>query len=134
MRTLLMVGFVVLCAYNCMAQAKKSPETNDPQNMKVKTSQEPFYPGGEEALYDYVLKHVKYSAEAKAKYIEGDVTLSFSVMVDSTVSNPVVIGGIGYGIDEEVKRVAQTLKFAPAIQNGTLVKMNVIYTFPVKAH
>lgn len=114
--------------------AQESTTRPDKQNMQVVTSQEPFYPKGEQALYTHVLYSVKYSDESKKKYIEGEVTLSFDVMADSTVANPVVISGVGYGIDEEVKRVVKELKFAPAIQMGTPVKMNVMYSFPVKAH
>ena len=36
--------------------------------------------------------------------------------------------------DEEVKKLIQTLKFSLGMQNGTTVKMNTMYTFPVKAH
>lgn len=114
--------------------AQEIPARPDKQNMEVITSQEPFYPEGEQALYTHVLYNVKYSEESKKKSIEGEVTLSFDVMPDSTVANPVIISGIGYGIDEEVQRVVKQLKFAPAIQNGMRMKMSVMYTFPVKAH
>lgn len=116
------------------AQEIPTPPKPDPQNIKVVTDQEPFYPKGEQSLYTHVLTSVKYSEEAKKKYIEGEVTLSFDVLQDSTVLNPIVISGLGYGIDEEVKRVVKGLKFAPAIQNGMKMKMNVMYSFPVKAH
>jgi protein TonB len=66
--------------------------------------------------------------------VEGEVMLSFWVDTDSTVSNTKVVSGIGYGIDEEVKRVVEGLKFSPGRQNGKARKMNVIVTFPVKAH
>lgn len=129
MRAVIILLFMLSAAYASAQETKP-----DPQNMEVKTNQEPFYPKGEQALYTHVLYNVKYSEEAKKKYIEGEVTLSFDVMPDSTVINPVVISGLGYGIDEEVKRVVKELKFAPAIQNGMKMKMNVMYNFPVKAH
>ena len=106
----------------------------DKQNMKVTTDTEPSFPKGDNALYQYVLMNIKYSDEAKKKYIQGDVTLSFDVKSDSTVTNAIIISGVGYGVDEEVKKLIQSLKFIPAVQNGTVVKMNTMYTFPVKAH
>jgi periplasmic protein TonB len=126
--------FLLLLLIPLSAAAQEVPVKPDPQNMTVVTNQEPFYPKGEQALYTHVFYNVKYSEEAKKKYIEGEVTLSFDVMPDSTVKNTNVVTGLGYGIDEEVQRVVKTLKFAPAIQNGTKMKMNVMYTFPVKAH
>jgi TonB family protein len=106
----------------------------DTQNRKVITNAEPEYPKGEQALYTEVLYNIKYPEEAKKKYIEGEVTLSFDVKADSTVSNVIVISGVGNGIDEEVKKYIEKLKFSPAVQNGKAVKMNTMYTFPVKAH
>jgi protein TonB len=107
---------------------------SDKQNMKVVTNTEPAYPKGDNELYTYVLMNTKYSDEAKKKYLQGEVTLSFDVNPDSTVSNIVIISGVGSGVDEEVKKLVQGLKFSPAMQNGNRVKMNTMYTFPVKAH
>lgn len=106
----------------------------DKQNITVITNTEPVFPKGDQELYNYVFSNINYSEEAKKKYLEGEVTLSFDVKTDSTVANMVVISGVGYGVDEEVKRIVQKLKFAPAKQNGMLVKMNTMYTFPIKAH
>ena len=112
--------------------AQKS--TPDKQNKQVLTSTEPSFPKGDNELYRYVLYTVAYSEESKNKNIEGEVTLSFDVKPDSTVSNIVVISGPGYGIEDEVKKIVQKLKFIPAVQNGFPVKMNTMYSFPVKAH
>lgn len=106
----------------------------DKQNIKVVTNTEPSYPKGDNALYTYVYMNLKYSEESKKKYIQGEVTLSFDVKPDSTVTNVIVISGVGYGVDEEVKKLIQTLKFSPGVQNGTVIKMNTMYTFPIKAH
>lgn len=106
----------------------------DKQNIQVITNTEPTFPKGDNALYTYVYMNIKYSEESKKKYIEGEVTLSFDVKPDSTVTNATVISGVGYGVDEEVKKLIQTLKFSPGVQNGTVIKMNTMYTFPVKAH
>jgi TonB family protein len=100
----------------------------------VVTDTEPSFPKGDNALYSYVLYNLNYSEESKIKYVQGEVTISFDVKQDSTVSNAIVISGVGFGVDEEVKRLIQTLKFSPGVQNGTVVKMNTIYSFPVKAH
>jgi len=106
----------------------------DKQNSVVITNTEPSFPKGDNELYTYVLYTINYSEESKKKYIEGEVTLSFDVKADSTVSNIILISGVGYGIDDEVKKLIQNLKFIPAVQNGIPVKMNTMYSFPVKAH
>ena len=98
------------------------------------TNTEPAFPKGDNALFTYVYMNLKYSDESKKKYIEGEVTLSFDVKPDSTVTNAMVISGVGYGVDEEVKKLIQSLKFSPGVQNGMVIKMNTMYTFPIKAH
>ena len=107
---------------------------DDKQNIKVVVEQDAFYPEGEMALYKYMFMNIKYSQEAKENKVEGEVMTSFNVETDSTVSNIVIIKGVGFGVDEEIKRLLKTLKFAPAIQNGELTKMNLMFNFPVRAH
>ena len=119
------------CWHILSAQEKSSA---DKQNMTVTTSQDAFYPKGEQALYTYIMYHVPYSEESKKKYAEGNVELSFDVMPDSTIKNTKVISDVGYGVGEEVKKLVEKLKFAPAIMMGVKVRTNVIMDFPVKAH
>lgn len=134
MKNIFFVFFLQMSAAGLMAQEKSSKPANDKQNMPVTTSQDAFYPKGEQALYNYVLMNTKYSEEAKKKYAEGDVELSFDVMPDSSIQNVKVIHDIGYGIGDEVKKIVEKLKFAPAIMMGTKVRTNVMMDFPVKAH
>lgn len=106
----------------------------DKQNKLVVTDAEPSFPKGDNELYQYVLYNLNYSEESKKKYVEGEVSLSFDVKPDSTVSNMILISGVGYGIDDEVKKLIGKLKFIPGVQNGFPIKMNTMYSFPVKAH
>jgi TonB family protein len=109
-------------------------EKSSTQNRTVITNSEPGYPKGDQALYNEVMNNTQYPDEAKKSYVEGEVTLSFDVKPDSTASNIIIISGVGHGVDEEVKKLVEKLKFAPAVQNGKAVRMSTMYTFPVKAH
>lgn len=129
-----MKKYLLICIFFLVCSIMNAQQKNDPQNKKVITDSEPYYLKGEQALYNEVYSNTNYPEESKKKYIEGEVTLSFDVKTDSTVSNIVIISGVGNGVDEEVKKFVEKLKFVPAIQNGKPVKMNSIYTFPVKAH
>jgi len=122
------VLFILFFAFTTFVVAQ------DKQNIKVVANAEPTYPKGDNALYTYVYMNLKYSPESIKKYIAGEVTISFDVKADSTVTNAMIISGVGYGVDEEVKKLIQTLKFSPGMQNGMAIKMNTMYTFPVKAH
>jgi outer membrane biosynthesis protein TonB len=103
-------------------------------NFTFKTDQQPFYPAGDVSLYTYFYNTVKYSEQAVASKISGEVMISFYVMPDSTLSEINVLSGVGYGIDEEVAKALEPLKYAPGIIDGEKVKMNVIIYVPVNAH
>ena len=109
-------------------------EAADKQNIKVVTDGEPKYLKGEDNLYIDVLYNVKYPEDAVKNNLEGNVTLSFDVGVDSTISNCIVVSGIEEQLDKAVVDYVKSLKFIPGKQNGMLIKMNTMYTFPVKAH
>lgn len=123
---------VILSVFSVSGFAQETK--TDKQNKQVVTDTEPSFPKGDNELYQYVLYNLNYSEESKKKYIEGEVTLSFDVKADSTVSNMVLISGVGYGIDDEVKKLIGKLKFIPGVQNGFPIKMNTMYSFPIKAH
>jgi TonB family protein len=134
MKKNLLVATITFLCHFVNAQSQNNEPYNDKQNIAVVAEQEPFYPKGDMELYKYVLHAVKYSEEAKQKFVEGEVMLSFDVLPDSTVNNTNVISGVCCGINEEVQRVVKELKFAPAMQNGIKIRMNVMMNFPVKAH
>jgi protein TonB len=121
-------GFIMICfTAQSFAQSGNA-------NSKVVTSAEPSYPGGDQNLYSLVWMDLKYSKAAIDASQKGEITLSFDVKADSTVSNIVLISGVGYGTDESLIELLKKLKFAPGIQNARPVKMNTIYSFPVNAH
>ena len=120
-------------ASGCWQFLSAQEKPADKQNMTV-TTQDAFYPKGEQALYTYVLYNTKYSEESIKKYIEGNVGLSFDVMPDSTVKNVKIMSDPGSGVGEAVKKLVETLKFAPAVMMNMKVRSNLIMDFPVKAH
>ena len=126
MKTLFVIFYLlfVVC-YSSFSQ--------DKQNMTV-TTQDAFYPKGEQAFYTYIMYNTKYPEESKKKYAEGNVELSFDVMPDSSIKNIKIISDVGYGVGEEVKKLLEKQKFAPATMMGVKVKSNLIMVFPVKAH
>ena len=114
------------------AQQSKPKTYNDSQNMKVVVEQDAQYPGGDNALLKYIRENIKYPEQSKGKVIDGEIMLSINVEPDSSLSGIVLIKGVGNGVDEEVISLIKPLKFAPSIQNGTKVKMNVIQSIPIR--
>ena len=132
MKTLIYIIIAGILPVLCFAQKDKTKKYDDPQNMDVVVEQDAHYPAGEQMLYQYIYNNIKYPKKTKGKTIIGEVFLSFNVETDSTVTDISVISGAGYGIDEEVVRVLKSLKFAPSIQNGVQIKMNLMLSIPIR--
>ena len=133
MRYLFVFSILILFATLSKGQDNKAQQKNPYDvNFKVVTQQEPSYPAGDNALYSYLYNNIKYSDEAKEKNVSGNVMISFNVMPDSTLSDIMVLAGVGYGVDEELVRLIKPLKYIPGIQNSEKTKMNVILTIPIK--
>jgi len=90
----------------------------------------PAYPGGDQKLYEYLGKNIKYPQIARETGVQGRVFVNFVVEPDGSVSNVKVMRGIGGGCDEEAMRVIKTMpKWKPGKQRGKAVR--VTYTIPV---
>jgi len=61
---------------------------------------------------------VQYTAEARQLRIEGDVVLRVTFTANGQVIVQNVVQGLGHGLDEEARRVAQLIRFHPATRNG----------------
>jgi len=122
--------FVVICSNIKAQEDGKNPYD---VNFKIDYNQEAHYPQGEESFYAYIYKNMRYSEEAKNNNIDAVVLISFDVMIDSTITGFVVLSSPGYGIDEELIRILKSLKYAPAVVNGQLIKQNVMLNIPVRA-
>lgn len=71
---------------------------------------------------------VQYTAEARQMHIEGDVVLSVTFLATGQVVVHEVIHGLGHGLDEEARRVAQQIRFRPATSNGQPVDVTTRIT------
>jgi TonB family protein len=61
---------------------------------------------------------VVYTSEARQLRVQGDVVLSVTFLASGRVVVNGVIQGLGHGLDEEARRVAQGIRFRPATNNG----------------
>ena len=79
------------------------------------------YPGGNEALKKFVKENLCYPKEALLHRVEGKVFLKYQVNDNGDVHSIVVVNGIGYGCDEEAKRIVGLLKFPAQINKGVRI-------------
>jgi TonB family protein len=71
---------------------------------------------------------VQYTAEARQLHVQGDVVLKVTFMASGQVVVQGVVRGLGHGLDEEARRVAQLIRFRPATRNGQAVDTTTTIT------
>ncbi len=87
----------------------------------------PEFPGGLEAMQDYIQKNLTYPRWAIENGVKGKVVMSFVVMPDGSIDYTEIEKGIGFGCDEEALRVLRDMpKWSPGIQNGKKVAVKLI--------
>lgn len=106
-------------------------ELGDEPDVHVIVEKMPEFPGGIAAMMNYFGKSIRYPLAAREQNIQGRVFLNFVVEKDGSISNVVVLRGIGGGCDEEAVRVVQEMpKWNPGLQNGKAVRVS--FNLPVR--
>jgi len=70
-----------------------------------------YYEGGQEAMYAFVARELKYPLLAKRNRMQGRCIVSFTLNTDGTMSGLRLVKQVGGGTGEEALRVVQLLKF-----------------------
>lgn len=111
--------------------AKNVPMNQDKQGYFSSVEVLPMFPGGQNALNDFVNSNIEYPEDANDHSVEGVVTVNFAVDEAGKVSNPRIVGKpLGYGLEEEVlKAVNKMPTWTPGVIKGKNVK--TYYTLPV---
>ncbi len=86
--------------------------------------------GGLPGFYRFVGENMRYPADARRHGIQGKVFVQFIIEKEGSITNPIIIQGIGGGCDEEVLRVmSKSPKWNPGKQKGKPVRQR--YTLPM---
>jgi TonB family protein len=70
----------------------------------------------------------QYTAEARQLHVQGDVVLRVTFLASGHVVVNGVVRGLGHGLDEEARRIAQQIRFRPATRNGQAVDTTTTIT------
>lgn len=93
---------------------------------------DPSFPGGNQALMNYISKQLKYPEEARKQGIEGIVVLQFTVEEDGQLTEISLRKDIGGGCGEEAIRLLKNMpSWVPAAAQGKPVRRTKM-TLPVK--
>ena len=92
--------------------------------------QMPSFPGGPQALLQYLNNNVKYPVVAQENGVQGRVVISFVVEKDGSVTDVQVAKSVDPSLDKEAQRVVKSMPhWIPGKQNGSAVRVK--YVVPV---
>jgi TonB family protein len=95
-----------------------------------KVDQMPEFPGGNQALMNYIIKEVKYPEDAMKAGKQGKVFVSFVVTKDGYITQTKIVRGANPSLDREALRVVVNMpKWTPGKDKG--VNVAVQYTIPI---
>jgi len=95
--------------------------------------QQPAFPGGMSAFYQFVQKKMKYPSQARRMGIEGKVFVQFVVDKAGNITEVTAVKGIGAGCDQEAVRVIKSSpKWKAGKQRGKTVKVRMILPITFK--
>lgn len=90
----------------------------------------PQYPGGYEALMEFLNNNLSYPKDARELGLQGQVIISFMIEENGKISSSTIIKGIGGGCDVEALRVIELMPdWQPAYKDGK--PMKVLFNMPI---
>lgn len=94
-------------------------------------AQMPSFPGGYNALIEFLSSHIRYPLYAVDNNIQGQVVVKFVIEKDGRIGEIQIVRGVDKNLDREAIRVCKTLpKFSPGRnENGDPVR--VWYSLPI---
>lgn len=91
----------------------------------------PSFPGGEEALRNYLTENIQYPPMAAEMGIEGVVTVEFMVKADGTIGNAKIVRMVDPDLEEEALRIVNSMpRWNPASKDG--VPADAWFSLPIK--
>lgn len=129
-------GNATLLSENLRPQTAAAPVADDKVTDKKASEQAPEtlpqYPGGEDAMYKYMLYSLRYPEEAVKAGQEGRVVVRFTVMPDGTVSNVYAEdNNLHEALNREAVRVVKAMPAWRPARNKEGKAVECAYALPV---
>ena len=127
-KLILMLLMAGCCLMTANAQKTVVSQTN--QKVFDTVEQMPEYPGGMQAMIEFLQTNMKYPEDAAKQKVEGRVMVQFVVETDGSVTDVHVAKQVFPSLDAEAIRVVQAMpKWTPGKEKGRVVRVK--YNLPI---
>ena len=115
----------IFCLTTVSAQKTVVSQKND--DVFDIVEQMPEYPGGMQALMEFLKENIKYPEDAQKQKVEGRVLVKFVVETDGSITNLEVVKHAFPSLDAEAVRVLSAMpKWTPGKQKGQVVRVKFV--------
>lgn len=122
---------VALSGFSQKLTVESETETKIEEDVYTIVEEMPEFPGGKEAMFEYMQEQIEIPEVAKKNKIEGTVFIHFTIARDGKIKDAYVLRGVHPALDREALRVVNAMpNWEPGRQRGKPVA--VAYNFPVK--
>ena len=129
MKKLILMLLVAECCL-MTANAQKTVVSQTDQKVFDTVEQMPEYPGGMQAMIEFLQTNMKYPEDAAKQKVEGRVMVQFVVETDGSVTDVHVAKQVFPSLDAEAIRVVQAMpKWTPGKEKGRVVRVK--YNLPI---
>ena len=112
------------------ANAQKTVVSQTDPKVFDTVEQMPEYPGGMQAMIEFLQANMKYPEDAAKQKVEGRVMVQFVVETDGSVSDVHVAKQVFPSLDAEAIRVVQAMpRWTPGKDKGKVVRVK--YNLPI---
>ena len=136
MKKIILMSIMTMCLATANAQdvtvLKRDGASQAADSNKVYSVAEkmPEFPGGQQALMQYISYNVRYPKDAAEKGKQGRVVVEFVVNEDGSISDEKVTRSVFPSLDNEALRVIKNMpKWQPGVVDGKNVRVK--YTIPL---
>ena len=131
MKRLIIMSLMATCCLTTVLAQKTVVSQKDQKEEPFDVVEDmPAFPGGMEAMIQFISSNIKYPADAKKQKVDGRVLVNFVVEKDGSITEVKVVKPTFPSLDAEAIRVVKAMpKWKPGYQRGQAVRVQ--FTMPI---
>ena len=125
MKRLILMSLMATCCLTTVLAQKTVVSQKDQKEEPFNVVEDmPAFPGGMDAMIQFLSSNIQYPADAKKQKVDGRVLVKFVVEKDGSITEVKVIKPAFPSLDAEAIRVVKAMpKWKPGYQNGQAVRV-----------
>ena len=131
MKRLIIMSLMATCCLTTVLAQKTVVSQKDQKEEPFNVVEDmPAFPGGMEAMIQFLSSNIQYPADAQKQKVDGRVLVNFVVEKDGSITEVKVIKPTFPSLDAEAVRVVKAMpKWKPGYQKGQAVRVQ--FTMPI---